>query len=119
MDTASDRRLMERLLVELQQNLHRKGQTHVWHAHVPFEMNAFDDAKHLFLRMPPDVWTHVAEVSSRSARYNTLATYHNLSVRPGSGMGDQAVIQFAGEAHETQQNAIPVLEAWIQEQFGD
>ena len=105
--------MLERLLVELKQNLHRKGQTHAWHAHVPFEMTAFEEARHLFVRMPPEVWTHVAEVSSRSARYNTVAEYHNARVNPGSGMGDKAVTDLAVEAHETQADAIPVFEDWI------
>jgi len=87
------------------------------YAHVPFEMSAFDEARHLFLKMPPQVWTHVAEISSRSARYNTVVTYHNARVPPRSGMGDQAVNQFAAEAHETQANAIPVLEDWIEAEF--
>lgn len=112
-EAAEERRLLERLLVELKQNLHRKGQTHAWHAHVPFEMTAFEEARHLFVRMPPEVWTHVAEVSSRSARYNMVAEYHNARVNPGSGMGDKAVTDLAIEAHETQANAIPVLEDWI------
>lgn len=117
LEAESELRLMHRLVVELRQNLHRKGQTHAWHAHVPFEMSAFDDARHLFVKMPPEVWTHVAEVSSRSARYNTVADYHNASVNPGSGMGDKAVTELAVQAHEVQENAIPVLERWIAEAF--
>jgi hypothetical protein len=113
----AERRLLERMLVELRQNLHRKGQTHAWHAHVPFEMTAFDEARHLFSKMPPDVWTHVAEVSSRSARYNTVAEYHNARVTPGAGTGDPAVTALAVQAHETQANAIPVLEQWISDAF--
>jgi hypothetical protein len=117
-ELASERVVLQRMLVELKQNLHRKGQSHAWHAHVPFEMSAFDEARHLFERMPPDVWTHVAEISSRSARYNSVARYHNARVNPGSGMGDGAVTALAVEAHETQANAIPVLESWLAEGFG-
>lgn len=117
LQTEAELRLMERLIVELKQNLHRRGQTHAWHAHVPFEMSAFDAARHLFVKMPSEVWTHVAEISSRSARYNTVAEYHNARVNPGSGMGDKAVTELAVEAHETQENAIPVLEHWVGEAF--
>jgi len=109
----ADRRLLERFMVELRQNLHRKGQTHAWHAHVPFEMSAFDEARHLFVTMPPEVWRHVAEIASRSARYNTVAEYHNARVAPGLGMGDGELARLAVEAHETQENAIPVLEEWM------
>ena len=116
-ETEEERRLLERFLVEVKQNLHRQGQTHVWHAHVPFEMTAFNEARHLFQRMPPEVWTHVAEIGSRSARYNTVAAYHNSKVNPGSGMGDDAVTRVAVEAHETQANAIPILEEWVAGQF--
>lgn len=119
LEAKQERRLLERMLVELKQNLHRKGQTHAWHAHVAFETSAFDDARHLFVYMPSEVWEHVAEVSSRTARYNTVANYHNLSVKPGSGMGDQSVVGLAAEAHESQENAIPILEEWIHVAFRD
>ena len=114
-----ERRLVERLIVEIQQNLHRKGQTHAWYAHVPFEMTAFDDARHLFLRMPPEVWSHVAEISSRSARYNVVAHYANERIAPGSGSADGFVTRLAVEAHETQENAIPILQKWAKETFDD
>lgn len=113
--TERDRLLLERVVVELRQNLHRKGQTHAWHAHVPFEMSAFNDARHLFSTMPDEVWIHMAEISSRSARYNTVAAYHNSQVSPGRGTGDGAVMRLAVEAHDTQANAIPVLESWIRQ----
>lgn len=76
-------------------------------------MTAFYEARHLFVRMPPEIWTHVAEVSSRSARYNTVAEYHSARVAPGSGMGDKAVTDLAVKAHEAQENTIPVLEGWV------
>lgn len=116
-ELAANQRLMERFIVELKQNLHRKGQTHAWHAHVPLEMSAFNEARHLFVGMPPDVWTHVAEISSRSARYNTLAEYSNARVSAGSGMADKPVRDLAAEVHNSQENAIPVIERWIAKAF--
>jgi hypothetical protein len=82
-------------------------------------MTAFDDARHLFLRMPPEVWSHVAEISSRSARYNVVAHYANERIAPGSGSADGFVTRLAVEAHETQENAIPILQKWAKETFDD
>lgn len=114
----AERRFLERMLVELMQNLHRKGQTQAWHAHTPFEVGAFNEARHIFIKMPEDVWQHVAEVSSRTARYNTAAAYANRWAKLEPGIGDSAVGRLAIEAHETQKNAIPVVRDWIQGQYG-
>ena len=112
-----ERRLLDRCLVELRQNASRRGQTHVWHAHMPFEMTAFREARHLFVKMPEELWDQIAKVATASERYNTVAAVNNSRVAPGSGMADSELTRLAAEAHQMQATAIPRLEMWIASEY--
>lgn len=110
---AADRRLVERMIIELRGNLYRRGSMHVWHAHMPFEMSAYNDARQLFVNMPDHVWEVVVDAGSKSARYNAVAEYHNHQVAAGSGAGDGEVRRIAAEAHDSQEVAVGLVEQWL------
>lgn len=111
---AARRNVWLAVLSELEQDEHRKGQTHAYHTHVPFERSALDAARHLRRELPHDLVLILHEVESRIARYNAVSRYNELQVRAGSGAADKELNRLADEVHISVAGAVERFRPWVQ-----
>lgn len=112
-ESAARRNLWRAVLTELEQNKHRKGQTHAYHTHVPFECSALDAAQHVRAELPVDLGTILHEVETRIARYNAVSRYNELRIPPGSGAADSELTRLAGEVHHSVAGAVERFRPWV------
>ncbi|MCP4308025.1 MAG: hypothetical protein GY788_24765 [bacterium] len=98
------------LLLELTVASNRKGKTHAWHAHVPFDRAAFDAARGFLGSLSDETVEQLLSYDVAIARYNALARYNELRVSMGSGAADEALREHASTASEAAASALHRLE---------
>jgi len=92
------------LMVELQQNRRRKGQTNVWLTDVRFSNLALTASSWVRLGLAEVVQTQLHEVESRIARYNTLVEFEERN--PTGGSQRQQVDRLARDVYDSLDVAI-------------
>jgi hypothetical protein len=101
------------VLVELQQNKLRRGQTQAFYTHVPFEHSALDAARPWRAGLPELLANALHEVENRIARYNAVARYNESQVRMGSGAADSELQRLSSEVDDSLVVAIDQLNNYL------
>lgn len=114
-DEAAMCNLWRAILVELEQNEQRRGQTYAYRTYIPFERSALDAARHVRAELPAELAVLLQEVETRIARFNALARYDRERLGQNRPANKQ-LNELADEVHHSVAGAVEKFRPWVDSQ---